>query len=274
MKRLALLFLIIAAIFSCREREDDPDDLSADIILTRSSSDYQEALQLRSFEKSDPFDLLSIVVKDDSVEITVAYSGGCKRHTFEIIWDGTLTDSDPPGTGIIILHDANGDMCEAYITETLKLSMANLADDISFDTLYVSVLNGGSTEDSASCGGWDPTVSIPDNDDSNKVSFAESDECVVKVTAARVICGAGLYGNLWLALEDKVSTGSEGYYFSKYLQPVAIDISVNGFVPVQGKKYIIGARIQEKHNYMSVPVCMAYSGPSVPVKLICIKEAE
>ena len=274
MKRFAILWLIIAAIFSCKEREDDPDDLSADIIVTRSSSDYLEALQNRSSDNSDPFDLISVVIKGDSVEITVAYSGGCRRHTFEVIWGGTISDTDPPATGIIILHDANGDMCEAYITETLKISMANLADDISLDTLFVNIINGGSTADSASCGGWTPPFSIPDGDDSYNVIFKESEYCVVKVTAAKVICGTGLYGNMWFALEESVSAGGEGSCFNKYLQPVAIDKSPDGFVPVQGKKYMIGARIQKTHDFMNIPVCLAYSGPSVPVRIMCIKEAE
>jgi len=142
MNRFAILFIVFTAIISCKERDDDANNSSADIILSKSSSDYLEALQGRSSDKNDPFEIRDVEIKGDSVNITVSYSGGCRRHTFEIIWNGIISPTDPPSTGLIILHDSNGDMCEALITETLKFSMANLANDILFDTLYVNILNG------------------------------------------------------------------------------------------------------------------------------------
>jgi hypothetical protein len=273
MKQYLILFLLTVAVLGCRKGQESPGDDGSALVITRSSSDYHEASQNRSSERSDPFDLKSIILKGDSVEITVGYSGGCKRHTFEIIWSETLSDTKPPVTGFIILHDANGDMCEAYITETLAFSASNLADNISLDTVYVNVLNGYDPGDSTSSGGWDPSDTTDIDDGSYEIKFTESDECIVKVTAAHVICGTGLYNNLWFALEDSVSAGLEGYYFRKYLQPVAIEKSFAGFVPVQGKKYTVGARIQKVHDYLDVQVCLAYSGPSVPVRIMCIKEA-
>jgi len=273
MKRYLILFLLTAAVFGCRKGRETTDDDQTALIITRSSSDYFEASLNRSPENSDPFDLKSIVIKGDSVEITVGYSGGCKHHSFEIICNEALSDTEPPETGIIILHDANGDMCEAYITETLVFSISSLTDDISFDTVYVNVLNGYDPGDSTSSGGWDPGDTTDYDDGSYEVKFTESNDCNVKVTASRVICGTGLYNKLWFALEDSVNAGIEGYYFRKYLQPVAIEKSIAGFVPVQGKKYIVGARIQKVHDYLDVQVCLAYSGPSVPVRIMCIKEA-
>ena len=271
MKPFLIFFLFTIAVLSCRK--ESPDDDQSVLIINRSSSDYTEASLNRSSENSDPFDLKSIVLKGDSVEITVGYSGGCRRHTFEIIWNETLSDTEPPETMFIILHDANGDMCEAYITETLVFSVTDLTNDLSLDTVYVSVLNGWNPGDSTSYAGWEPSDTTYYDDGSYKVVFTESDNCIVRVTASRVICGTGLYNNLWFALEDSVSAGIEGYYFRKYFQPVAIEKTLAGFIPVQGKKYIIGARVQNVHDYLNVPVCLAYSGPSVPVRIMCIKEA-
>jgi hypothetical protein len=273
MKKYLLLFLLIIAGYSCNNKPAEPEDnFSSKIILTSSSAEYSSYASYRSIVNSDPFVLDSVIFDCDSISIIVSYSGGCKQHTFEIIWSETLSDTEPPQTGIIILHDANEDACEAYITETLTFSVSDLAANLCFDSLYVSVLNGYTPDDSTSSGGWDPADTIDYDDGDYKVVFTESDNCVVKVVAARVICGAGLWDNLWFALEDSLSTGVEGYYFHKYLQPVAIDQSLTGFVPVQGNKYIVGARIQQEHDYQNVPVCLAYSGPSVPVKIMCISE--
>jgi hypothetical protein len=273
MKQFVILSLLTFLTFSCNNTPDEPEDnLSSKIILTSSSAEYSSYASYRSIVNSDPFVLDSVIFDCDSINIIVSYSGGCKQHTFEIIWSETLSDTEPPQTGLIILHDANDDACEAYITETLTFSVSDLADNLCFDSLYVSVLNGWSSTDSTSSGGWDPADTIDYDDGDYKVVFTESDNCIVKVVATRVICGAGLWDNLWFALEDSLSIGVEGYYFHKYLQPVAINQNLTGFIPVQGKKYIIGARIQQEHDYQNVPVCLAYSGPSVPVRIMCINE--
>jgi hypothetical protein len=45
-----------------------------------------------------------------------------------------------------------------------------------------------------------------------------------------------------------------------------------GSVACTGKKYLIGATIQREHPYLNVVVCLAFSGPSVPVKINCATE--
>jgi hypothetical protein len=273
MKRLLSIFLIVIAAVSCKDLGDDENNPGvSEIIVTGNLSAYSDAASNRSTGTGDPFELKDVMITTDSVKITVSYSGGCKKHKFEIIWNETLSNTTPPQTRFIILHDANGDMCEAYITETLGFPINDLTSAVSFDTLYVDILNGASLADSVSAGGWDPSDTTDHNDDGYKIEFTEGDECVTKVTAMKVICGAGLWDNLWFALDDTISAGIDGFYFHKYLQPVAMDKSIEGFVPIQGKRYVVGGRILKDHIYMSVPVCLAFSGPSVPVKIMCIKE--
>ena len=273
MKRFIIILLIIAAVTSCKKGPDDAKDIkSSEIILTSSFSSFSDALSNRSSVTSDPFELKDIVITGDSVKITVAYSGGCRKHSFEIIWNETISSTVPPQTGIIIIHNANQDMCEAYITETLAFSIYDLTSVVSLDTLCVSILNGWTPADSISTGGWDPSDSTDYDNGDIKITFSEGDVCQVNVTALKVICGTGLWDNLWFALDDSVSAGFGNYYFRKYLQPVAIEKSIAGFTPVQGKRYKIGARIQKEHSFMDIPVCLAYSGPSEPVRIMWIEE--
>lgn len=86
------------------------------------------------------------------------------------------------------------------------------------------------------------------------------------------VCGVGLYENLWLALNDSVSAGTDGTYFRKYLQPVALSEDVKNFRPEPGKKYRVGARIQRNHPFTGIITCLAYPGPSVPVRITCVTE--
>jgi|WetSurSiteA1Bulk_404760.scaffolds.fasta_scaffold13830_2 hypothetical protein len=273
MKQVIFVLFVIVVIISCKKGQDDLKDIrSSEIILTSSISGFSDAVSNRSSLNSDPFELKDIVITGDSVKITVAYSGGCRKHSFEIIWNETISSTVPPQTGIIIIHNANMDMCEAYITETLAFCISDLTSVVSLDTLCVSILNGCTPADSISSGGWDPSDSTDYDNGDIKITFPEGDLCQVNVTALNVICGAGLWQNLWFALDDSLSAGINNYYFRKYLQPVAIEKSIAGFVPVTGKRYLVGARIKNDHDFSGIPICLAYSGPSVPVLITCIEE--
>jgi len=260
-----LLFVaFIATMISCEKEKDIKDENSAQVVLKSSSADFLEAKSDISSETSDPFELGDVVINGNQVSVTVSYSGGCKPHTFEIIWDEVVASTNPPQINLIILHDSNDDNCEAYITETLVFELEELVGTASVSGSAVGAYSGYDDSDSAVYEG-------------NEVefNFVESDVCNLNVVAGNAICGWGLYGSTWFALSDSISAGTPDFYFKKYLQPVSVVSSLADFRPVVGKKYSIGAR----YDYSTVlnpsqPVCLAYPGPSVPVKIMCIAEIE
>lgn len=267
MRNFLIFLSFIALLASCNKENSGEEDQST-INLRSSNADFMQLLSAVSPPQSDPFQLNSITVEGETVKIAVSYSGGCRKHTFDVIWSERLTETTPASTDLLLLHEDNGDMCEAYITDTLRFSVPDLVDTLSFDTLFVNVINGWDTGDSTSAGGYDPDTDT----DNNGVVFVQGDVCQVTVTAVNVICGTGLWNNLWFALDDTAGADVDGYYFRKYLQPVAGCSCMTSFVPVAGKRYLVGARIQNEHPYLGVPVCLAYSGPSVPVRITCIRE--
>jgi hypothetical protein len=64
-----------------------------------------------------------VVVVGHELRVTVGYSGGCEEHAFQICWDGSFMESDPVQARIDLLHDANGDGCEAYVTDELSFDL-------------------------------------------------------------------------------------------------------------------------------------------------------
>lgn len=270
MKIPYIVFLLsLITLISCNKDPQDPVDDATFLTVKASSQEYHALKSGNSENKSDPFHILDMEIIDDSVHVTVSYSGGCKQHSFEIIWSESFSETVPPGTGIIINHDANGDACKALVTQNLVFSLSQFSQSVKFDTVCINVLNGWAPSDSISVGGWTSDITDPYD-----VVFPQGTVCQIEVTATRVICGTGLYENIWFALNDSVSAGAPGFYFKKYLQPVTISQDLAGFVPVQGKKYIVGATIEKNNPYAHVITCMAYSGPSVMVRINCIKEKE
>lgn len=256
------LMMLLVAFSACTKQVAD-DKNSSRVTLTNDASVYAAVAADRSSTISDPFDLKSVTLKDDSVEVTVAYSGGCKQHSFDVIWNGAVAKTNPPEISLFIKHHANDDACETYVTEKLTFSLTNLTGSISYPDATFNVMNGGNSVDSVAYKGSE-----------TEIRFVESDTCNVLVKASNAICGTGLYGNLWFALDDSIRAGTSNYYFHKYLQPVAINSNIKGFVPVAGKRYKIGARIDRGNYFPDVVMCLAYSGPSVPVRIMCIKAVD
>lgn len=258
-----ITILLITFVSACKkEKDDDSGKDTSNLVLTTSESDYQSALNIPSDVISDPFDLREITVNGREVEITVSYAGGCAPHTFEVIWDGTLIKTNPPQINLAIIHNANGDMCEAYITEILKFNLDSLVGDIKPGEIHIDGHSGYDGTDSADYAG-----------NAYEFDFTESMECSIRVTAQEAMCGWGLWENTWFALEDSVYSGFENYYYPCYLQPVSIADGLEEFVPVSGKTYRIGAVVDSTvHEFGEIPICLAWPGPSIPVKITCVEE--
>ncbi len=71
----------------------------------------------------DPVTIVSGAIEGDALLLDVSYGGGCEEHGFGGCWDGGFDLSQPPGAGLSLWHDANGDGCEAALEETVELSL-------------------------------------------------------------------------------------------------------------------------------------------------------
>lgn len=265
MKTIVLLSMCLLMLSACNKDNDKSpaNSETSDVVLKVGFDMFNSAMVQRMNSIGDPFDLLDVHYDNDIVKITVGYPGGCRKHAFELIWGEQIIAGNPPSVSMILIHNANGDNCEAYITEELVFNVSELIGSLSVENLSVGVYNGFYSDE-------EMVYESPEYD----FDFEEGDECVVYVTASKVICGAGLYNNLWLALDQTMPVEYNDFSFLHYLQPVALDASLAGFVPKEGRRYKVGVRKETNHNFDEVPICLAYSGPSVPVRVMCVQELE
>ena len=281
MKKSIILISMLAtfSIFSACKKDQilAPSDRVSEVNLNVNSNEYDAAFENRNENSSDPFILNSISQNGSLVNINVSYSGGCSAHEFNLIWNGTISSSSDNSAKLdfIIQHNANGDNCEAWITEEITIDLTDLSDSIYFPDVVIDVYNGGSSDDSLNYGGDDIYT--------DPFEIIESDTCNMIVTAQDV-CGTGLWNSLWFAIDNSgvtetaySDTTSYFYNFNYYLQPLAIDQSLTGFTPIAGKKYSIGVRKVDPTDYAEIYdgiYCLMYFGPSIPVKVMSIKEIE
>lgn len=64
------------------------------------------------------------VVADGTLTLAVSYSGGCARHDLTLVAASRFSDPDPGRLAVSLAHDANGDPCEAYPTETYRFDLS------------------------------------------------------------------------------------------------------------------------------------------------------
>ena len=74
----------------------------------------------------DQYDIQNVSLNMDLIRFTVGYSGGCKNHTFKLYAKEEFMESDPVQIDIVLSHDDNDDVCEAYIVETLIFDLTDL----------------------------------------------------------------------------------------------------------------------------------------------------
>ena len=72
----------------------------------------------------DPYVLNSAAIDGHRLIIEVSYGGGCQRHDFTLVLSTTFLESDPVQLPAALAHDANGDACEAWLTESLDFDLA------------------------------------------------------------------------------------------------------------------------------------------------------
>ena len=74
----------------------------------------------------DPYQLDGLFIDGDILGVAVGFSGGCEYHDFQLWATEDLDDRDPPVQTLHLTHDANGDVCEAFLQETRHFNLAPL----------------------------------------------------------------------------------------------------------------------------------------------------
>ena len=72
----------------------------------------------------DDYVLNSATITDDTLTVSVSYSGGCRAHVFTLVIAASFVESSPVRLPAVLRHDANGDTCEAFPTESYAFDLA------------------------------------------------------------------------------------------------------------------------------------------------------
>lgn len=108
-----VLLLGLLAAPGCRESPAEPD-MPENNVVVDDGRDYGD----------DPYEVNSAAIDGDRLTISVSFAGGCRSHVFTLVISKSFTESDPVQLSAVLAHDANGDTCEAYPTESRVFDLA------------------------------------------------------------------------------------------------------------------------------------------------------
>ena len=66
---------------------------------------------------TDAYTINAATIEDDILSVDVSYGGGCETHVFTLVTESMFLESFPVQLRVSLAHNANGDTCEALITE-------------------------------------------------------------------------------------------------------------------------------------------------------------
>jgi|GEM_PF-6428109 len=91
-----------------------------------------EPRQLAECNGSEPTDgfmleTMAFALADpDVLLLYVQTGGGCEQHEWSVCWDSTFLESLPVRVRLTVAHDANDDLCEALISDTVAVDLTML----------------------------------------------------------------------------------------------------------------------------------------------------
>jgi hypothetical protein len=163
MKKILLAVLIFAALTgglgSCQNELDTTLDdtpstapkFGPNFKFYTDSDLFSEAQAKRSTEEGSQYAIESVKRVNNTLKINVNYSGGCKEHNFDIVWDGVVNLAYPGKVNLIVKHNSNGDSCKGLVHDVIEVDLNRYFDNIidSNNILFV-VSNASSIQEVSS----------------------------------------------------------------------------------------------------------------------------
>ena len=77
---------------------------------------------------TDAYTINAATLQGDTLTLNVSYSGGCETHAFTLVAEQRFLESLPVQLRVSLAHNANGDRCEALITEDYHFDLTPLKE--------------------------------------------------------------------------------------------------------------------------------------------------
>ena len=77
---------------------------------------------------TDAYTINAATLQDGTLTVNVSYSGGCETHAFTLVAEERFLESFPVQLRVSLAHNANGDTCEASLTEDYHFDLTPIKE--------------------------------------------------------------------------------------------------------------------------------------------------
>ena len=122
-----ILFTATLILFSCsnaKKMNQNPEN-NTNLV---NSSNIKIAILGDNNQNSISTTINNVVLKDNTLEISINYTGGCAKHEFELIGSEMIAKSLPPIRSINLIHKTiDEESCKRIMYDTLYFDITSLA---------------------------------------------------------------------------------------------------------------------------------------------------
>lgn len=68
----------------------------------------------------------AVLNEEDLLNLNISHAGGCEEHDFQLLQDPLFCGTPPIYISMRLSHNANGDLCEAWITKDLCFDISSI----------------------------------------------------------------------------------------------------------------------------------------------------
>ena len=126
-----VLSAVMALAIGCSRKDSSPTDAVA-AQPDDGTAAARTPLRAVAFgpepQQIDEFVMEAAAIAADTLTAKVSYGGGCKDHEFVLTAGEEFLESDPVQLLLTLTHDANGDACEAWLTEDLRFDLTGIRE--------------------------------------------------------------------------------------------------------------------------------------------------
>ena len=118
-KRVLNSFILSAFLLSaCSEQETlKTNSICPEIILLNNSEEWP----------NDYYIINSVSLSESQeLELNISYSEGCEEHEYELLQNPLFCVTPPIFISIKLSHNANGDICEAWVIKDLCFDISSI----------------------------------------------------------------------------------------------------------------------------------------------------
>ena len=105
--------------------DDDTNMVGTVVLLTGDDEMDQDAIDQAG---GDTYTFNSAIIEGDTLTVSVSYGGGCETHEFTLFAEPEFIPGPDGSTmlGISIAHNANGDPCQRWVTESYDFDLTSI----------------------------------------------------------------------------------------------------------------------------------------------------